>query len=112
MDTHDCCFRMHGSGFTFRGSLCSKKAKVERDGKWFCGTHDPIKIAERRSKRDAKWAEQSKRDNARRQLQCAASDLLAAAKMALACAQSLDQDMTDAYAALKNAVAKAEGDVR
>lgn len=35
---------------------CSFKGKVERDGKWYCGTHDPEAVVERRKKRGEKWA--------------------------------------------------------
>ena len=34
---------------------CSRKGKFERDGKWYCGQHDPVKVAERRKKADVKW---------------------------------------------------------
>lgn len=33
---------------------CQNNGKVERDGKWFCGIHDPVKVAERRAKIDEK----------------------------------------------------------
>lgn len=38
---------------------CPKTGKVERDGKWYCGTHDPVKIKERQEKRNAKWEAES-----------------------------------------------------
>jgi phosphopantetheine adenylyltransferase len=28
---------------------------VERDGKWYCGTHDPVMVKARRDAQDAKW---------------------------------------------------------
>ena len=47
------------------GSPCSIPAKVERHGRWFCHTHDPVVIdareAARKKERDAKWAAQQKR---------------------------------------------------
>lgn len=39
-------------------SQCPNNAKVERDGKWYCGTHDPVKRKEKQEKRDEKWADQ------------------------------------------------------
>lgn len=40
---------------------CWNKGRVKRDGKWYCGQHDPEKVSERARKRDeeygAKWAE-------------------------------------------------------
>lgn len=35
---------------------CRNKGKVERDGKWWCGIHDPVAKDEREAKRGpAKW---------------------------------------------------------
>ena len=34
---------------------CGNKGKVQRDGKWYCGTHDPQKVVARRLKNEAKW---------------------------------------------------------
>lgn len=42
-----------------RSYPCSKRGKVERDGKWYCMIHDPERVAARRAKQDAerkaKW---------------------------------------------------------
>lgn len=47
---------------------CSKNAKVERDGRHYCGIHDPVRIKERDAKRkekwDAKWNHDKERNNA------------------------------------------------
>ncbi|KKK46706.1 hypothetical protein LCGC14_3162570 [marine sediment metagenome] len=64
-----------------RGSPCSRKAKVFRDGKGFCGLHDPEVVAARRAKQYAKWEAEWKRWAKERRLQPiheAAEDLLAA----------------------------------
>ena len=34
---------------------CGRTAKFERDGKWYCGIHDPVKRKEREDRRQAKW---------------------------------------------------------
>jgi hypothetical protein len=34
---------------------CSKEATIERDGKWYCGRHDPVKVQARRDKSHAKY---------------------------------------------------------
>ena len=34
---------------------CGRPAKVERDGSWYCGTHDPVKRKEREDRRQARW---------------------------------------------------------
>ena len=40
-----------------RGQLwaCANKGKVERDGKWYCGVHDPEKRKARVAANTAKW---------------------------------------------------------
>lgn len=49
--THPC------SGSTYHGRIgflpCVNAGKVERDGRWYCGIHDPVKVAARKAKRDA-----------------------------------------------------------
>ncbi len=34
---------------------CSKWATVQRDGKWYCGTHDPEKVKARRAKAESAY---------------------------------------------------------
>ena len=34
---------------------CRNKAKVEHDGKSYCGTHDPVRIAAKKKLREAAW---------------------------------------------------------
>lgn len=36
-------------------SQCTRAGKVEREGKWYCRQHDPVAVAERRAKAQAKW---------------------------------------------------------
>lgn len=45
---------------------CSKKSKVERDGKWYCGTHDPVRVKEKKDARSAKWDADMAADRAAR----------------------------------------------
>lgn len=98
---HQCSTRVYGR---FRGSNCSKAAKIERNGKWYCGVHDPEKVAARAAKRteefEAGWAIRK----ARMKLEAAAPDLLAALKGVLAVSdrQTIEYDMARA------AIAKAE----
>ena len=53
MTTSDkrCSVLIFGGGRSFRGSLCAKPGKVERDGKWYCGVHNPAL----REARDKTW---------------------------------------------------------
>jgi hypothetical protein len=39
---------------------CGKTAKFQENGKWWCGTHAPSKVAAKRAVREAKWADDSK----------------------------------------------------
>jgi hypothetical protein len=34
---------------------CSRRSKVERNGKHYCGIHDPVRVAEKDAARKAKW---------------------------------------------------------
>lgn len=50
-------------------SVCCKPAKMEHDGKFYCGRHDPVKRREKRDATSAKWnaeleAERAKRNEA------------------------------------------------
>ena len=47
-----CCERVQ-SNFNFY--QCSNRASVMRDGKHYCGRHDPVAVAERKKKQFAKW---------------------------------------------------------
>lgn len=48
-----CCKSIYRTGY--RGRQCAKSAKVEREGKWYCGTHDPEAVANRHNARVAEW---------------------------------------------------------
>lgn len=56
-----CCKRMY-SPFSIRGIPCSRAGKVEHDGKWYCGAHSPERVAKRKEKQQAKWAERAAAD--------------------------------------------------
>ena len=71
-----------GSGFT----RCAYKGKVERDGKWYCGTHDPVRRKAKSDANMAKWhAERDAKEAARfaRETKEAALYQLAEAAVAL-----------------------------
>lgn len=55
-----------GSGFRRYNTRCTKNAKVVRDGKGFCGTHDPVAQEEKREKQKAEWSEKWDREHAER----------------------------------------------
>ncbi len=47
------CSRRSWTGYDY--SSCPHKAKVERNGQWYCGRHDPEAVAAKRKARHAKW---------------------------------------------------------
>lgn len=49
-----CCVTIHDR-YSFRGRPCSKPAKVEVNGKFYCKAHDPVATQKRRDERQAKW---------------------------------------------------------
>lgn len=51
-----CCTRVHSGGYV-RGRQCAKAAKIIRDGKPYCGMHDPVAIKARKDKRNEGWEE-------------------------------------------------------
>lgn len=65
-ELHTCC-AMVRAGTWDRQSLCGRSAKFETDGKWYCGTHDPTRVKEKRASRDAEYDKKWKaeRDRAR-----------------------------------------------
>lgn len=47
-----------------RDHACVASATIERDGKWWCRHHDPVKKAERRAAQDREWDEKRARGKA------------------------------------------------
>ena len=56
-----CCVNVYAPG-SFQRLPCANKAKVEVDGKWYCGTHNPVAVAKRRLNQLARWAEENRKD--------------------------------------------------
>lgn len=52
MSEHQCCARTWPQG-AYKSHGCASKGKVERDGNWYCGRHDPVAVAEKNKKRKA-----------------------------------------------------------
>ena len=68
MESHTCEKRIF-STYTRSSCKCGKNAKVERNGKWYCGIHDPIKIKERDDNKMVEYKErvQIRKNERRRQ---------------------------------------------
>ncbi len=69
-EKHTCCKIIYSGSFSQYAKPCGKTAKFERDGKHYCGTHDPVS---RRARDDAKSAERKARWDAENQRSRAAS---------------------------------------
>jgi len=48
-----CCERVYSSSYP--GHTCGNPAKMEHEGKPYCGIHDPVKRAAREAASKAKW---------------------------------------------------------
>jgi hypothetical protein len=66
-EKHQCC-ATHYKNCWHPGVQCENNAKIERDGKWYCGTHDPakqeaklLKWENARKAKEANWALQKRR---------------------------------------------------
>lgn len=55
LEGQKCCETVRDAGYTMiaHWSPCSNKAKVERDGKFYCGVHDPERLKAKQAARDA-----------------------------------------------------------
>lgn len=83
MNTPKCCARIWNDQW-LKYRTCSRNAKVDRDGKHYCGMHDPVYQAKAREEREARWqAEMDERARLHR-LHSAAPDLLEALEEAVA----------------------------
>lgn len=80
-DRHTCEAAVWARGY-FRTYACGKTAKVERDGKWYCGIHDPVRLAEKRAARDAEYDRRYAENRKHQQLRDAAPELYEALRIA------------------------------
>lgn len=55
MSAASCCVRVFPKGGGFRQVPCRLTAKVERDGKHYCTTHDPVRVAEKHAAKEAAY---------------------------------------------------------
>jgi len=71
---------------------CGKTAKFERDGKHYCGTHDPVAVAARNKQRDAEF---KKRWEAERQASATKAAAAAEQKRRADCYDELLNSLND-----------------
>lgn len=75
---HTCYEDVREKGRCPRYHHCGRTAKVEREGKWYCGTHDPVKRKENAEQSLVKYRQESEERAKQCRLQAAAPQLLAA----------------------------------
>ncbi len=51
-EQHKCCAHKWSGWHRIQ---CSKNGKIEREGKYYCGIHDPVAIEAKSKARNAKW---------------------------------------------------------
>lgn len=62
MNEHPCVARVAFDSWSMQ--QCCRPGKVEVDGKWYCGIHDPAKVAARQAKWKAKYDSAQEQQNA------------------------------------------------
>jgi len=110
-----CCKQVYPAGMRFpRPRQCSVNASVERDGKWYCGTHDPVKKLAKDIERQKKYDLESARRRKEWVLKSAAPDLLEALEMCVKSMQSVLPDFNQfdqaAFDKARAAIALARGE--
>ena len=100
MDNNRCSASVHNDvGVSFH--QCFRKAKVTRDGKGFCGIHDPVHVKAKDEKLRAKWKAE---DEARRKVRDAKERRQEAGEMAIALARRIVYIITAAPIAAMSVV--------
>lgn len=97
MSGPQCCAAIYkGSvGIRSRYASCTRAGKVERDGKWYCGQHDPEAVKARRQKADERLDAQIAEEMRVGRIRAAAPTLLEALKALLLVPEIADCDPRD-----------------
>lgn len=106
-----CCARVYPAEMRFPSPRpCHRNASIERDGKWYCGTHDPVKKAERSRLSQQKWDKQSAERMRDLRLKLAAPELLEALVALYESIDSCVELTPDALRQARAAIKKATGE--
>lgn len=116
MTEHKCQGQVFGH---YRMHLCGKKAGHEHEGRWFCKTHHPPTIKEKRAVHAAKWdaewdaktarEKKAREDKAEMERKAAMYDELLALLKALHRYDDMDaQEQIETTRAVSAAIAKGE----
>jgi hypothetical protein len=60
---------------------CSAKAKYQHEGRWYCGTHYPPAVAQKKAERDAKWSYEQSAMAKKAAIESAKEDVLLSARL-------------------------------
>lgn len=101
MSERACCERVHDGGRMVSLHGCTKPAKVEREGRWYCIIHDPLRVAKKDAERAAKYEAGMVVMRKRWALEEAAEDLLAACEEALLWINGSDEAYTESETYMK-----------
>lgn len=96
-----CCAHVWRNSWKFS---CSRRASVERDGKWYCWIHDPVAREEKQKAHRAKWARNDAIRAADRDIANARDRVITAA--IIATAHSTGGQLAEAVLALDQAEQK------
>ena len=75
MNEATCCANIYEKG-VWRSHPCGRKAKVERNGMWYCGIHDPVSREKRRERNHEEWKRNWDRQERERKAREAAMDAI------------------------------------
>jgi uncharacterized Zn finger protein (UPF0148 family) len=105
-----CCESIREGVAWPRYHACGRSAKVERDGKWYCGIHDPVKRAEKAAVQHAKWMAELEASTKKRKLDRAAPELYEVLKAVVAFwdAITMEDRVKDIHDKARAALAKVE----
>jgi len=118
MNREQCCKKIYTGSWSQTSRSCSRAGTVERDGKFYCKQHDPVRIKEKQEKdrleREQVWEERRRI----KKLEKAAPELLEALKAAereledwMSVAKGDDEEKTRmTLVTIKKAIKKAEGE--
>lgn len=73
-----CAAVVFGDTAGYRGTQCSNAARIERDGGWYCGVHDPERGRARAEARAKELGEQARQRALRQAVRDAEANLVAA----------------------------------
>lgn len=84
MSEQMCSERVYSTGGSMRGHPCGAPAKMQHEGRHYCGRHDPAKAAARRAatdaKRSAEWAKEDRKRKLDEAVRLAADAVVKAAR--------------------------------